>query len=94
MTWAAGGPEVVTRVTVSRLRNATTSSRKLSPTMVRMNHGSLASTTVAKSANVAVTPPMYTRSVVPRSAAGMVSSRKVLMRSEVAFASGEVPGVT
>ena len=59
-----------------------------------MNQGSLASTTAAKSANVAVTPPTYTRSVVPRSAAGMTSLRKVLIRSDVAFASGEVPGVT
>ena len=43
---------------ISRLRNATTSSRKLSPMMARMNHGSFAFTTVAKSAKVAVTPPM------------------------------------
>ena len=41
--------------------------------MARMNHGSFAFTTVAKSAKVAVTPPTYTRSVVPLSAAGMVS---------------------
>jgi hypothetical protein len=33
---------------ISRLRNATTSSRKLSPMMARMNHGSFAFTTVAK----------------------------------------------
>ena len=53
---------------MSRLRNATTSSRKFSPTIARMNHGSFAVTTAAKSANVAVTPTTYTRSVVPRSA--------------------------
>jgi len=42
---------------ISRLRNATTSSRKLSPTIARMNHGIFALTTAAKSAKVAVTPP-------------------------------------
>src|SRR2546430_8132707 len=46
--------------TLFRSRNATTSSRKLSPTMVRMNQGSLASTTVAKSANVAVRSEEHT----------------------------------
>ncbi len=75
-------------------RAVSTSSRKLSPTMAKMNQGSFASTTLAKSAKVAVTPPMYTWSVVPRSAAGMVLLRKAVMRSDVAFASGEVAGVT
>ena len=42
---------------MSRLRNATTSSRKLSPTIARMNHGIFALTTAAKSTKVAVTPP-------------------------------------
>ena len=62
--------------------------------MARRNHGILPATTVAKSAYVAVMPPMYTRSVVPCSAAGIVSLCKVAMRPEVAFASGDVPGIT
>jgi hypothetical protein len=33
-----------------------------------MNRGSFAVTTAAKSANVAVTPPTYTRSIGPRAA--------------------------
>ena len=44
---------------ISRLRNATTSSRKLSPMMVRMNHGSFATTTAAKSAKVALVVLAY-----------------------------------
>ncbi len=41
----------------SRLRNATTSSRKPSPTMTVMNSGSLPDSTPEKSLKMAVAPP-------------------------------------
>src|SRR3954451_8304105 len=73
---------------ISRLRNATASSKKLSPMMARMNHGSFAFTTAAKSANVAVTPPTYARIVVPRSAAGMMSLRNITHLGEAIAVEG------
>jgi hypothetical protein len=49
--------------------------------------------TLAKSSKIAVSPPTYTRSVVPCSAAGRMSWRRRVISSEVAAAWGTWSGL-
>ena len=68
---------------ISRLRKATSSSKKPRPTMTPMNKGNFELMTAAKSSKMAVAPPTRTCRVLPFSAAGITSLRRWVMRSLV-----------